>query len=46
MDYDIIIKFESFEADSQYLIEQCGLQDKLKVSHENAAPTGPRTKQV
>jgi hypothetical protein len=46
MDYDVIIKFETFEADSQYLIEQCGLEDKLSVVHENPAPTGPRTKQV
>ena len=46
MDYDVVIKFETFEADSRYLIEQCGLQDKLSVVHENPAPTGPRTNQV
>ena len=28
------------------MIEQCQLEDKLQVTHENAAPTGPRTAQV
>merc|ERR1711997_862648 len=45
IDYDVIIKFESLEADSQYLIEECHLENKLKVIHENAAPTGVRTAQ-
>jgi len=45
IDYDVIIKFETLEDDSQYLIEQCQLEDKLQVTHENAAPTGPRTAQ-
>ena len=45
IDYDVIIKFETLEEDSQYLIEQCHLEDKLKVIHENAAPTGARTPQ-
>jgi len=45
IEYDVIIKFESLEDDSQYLIEQCNLEDKLQVVHENAAPTGPRTPQ-
>ena len=26
--------------------QQCQLEDKLQVTHENAAPTGPRTAQV
>jgi len=45
IDYDVIIKFESLEDDSQYLIEECHLENKLKVIHENAAPTGARTAQ-
>merc|ERR1719264_2366174 len=45
IDYDVIIKFESLEADSEYMIEQCQLENKLKVIHENAAPTGVRTSQ-
>jgi len=45
IDYDVIIKFESLEDDSQYLIEECHLENKLKVIHENAAPTGVRTAQ-
>lgn len=45
MKYDVIIKMESLEEDSNYLIEQCGLQDRLKISHENPAPTGPETAQ-
>jgi len=45
IDYDVIIKFESLEDDSQYLIEECHLEKKLKVTHENAAPTGVRTAQ-
>ena len=46
IDYDVIIKFESLEADSEYMIEQCQLEDVLEIKHENAAPTGPRTAQV
>ena len=46
IDYDVIIKFESLEADSEYMIEQCHLEDVLEIKHENAAPTGPRTAQV
>ena len=46
MKYDLIIKFETLEEDSKYLIDQCRLSDKLKVGHENAAPTGARTAQV
>ena len=46
VEYDVIIKFETLEADSEYLIEQCQLEDVLQVTHENAAPTGPRTAQV
>jgi len=45
MAYDVIIKFETLEEDSQYLIEQCGLDDRIGVLHENQAPTGPETKQ-
>ena len=30
MDYDLIIKFESFEEDSNYIIQQCGLNDILR----------------
>merc|ERR1719369_587153 len=45
MDYDVIIKFETLEEDSRYLIEQCGLEAKLEVKHENPAPSGPRTDQ-
>ena len=45
IDYDVIIKFESLEEDSQYLIEECHLENRLKVTHENAAPTGVRTAQ-
>lgn len=45
MKYDLIIKFETLEEDSKYLIDQCRLSDKLKVGHENAAPTGARTAQ-
>jgi len=45
MNYDIIIKFETIEEDSKYLIEQCGLDDRLEVLHENPAPTGPETDQ-
>ena len=30
MNYDVIIKFETLEEDSQYLIEQCGLDDRLE----------------
>merc|ERR1711936_166512 len=45
IDYDVIIKFETLEEDSQYLIEQCHLDNRLGVSHENAAPTGARTAQ-
>jgi len=45
MSYDVIIKFETLEEDSQYLIEQCGLDDRIGVLHENQAPTGPETKQ-
>jgi len=45
MNYDVIIKFETLEEDSQYLIEQCGLDDRIGVLHENQAPTGPETKQ-
>ena len=33
MSYDVIIKFETLEEDSQYLIEQCGLQVIL-ISHQ------------
>ena len=29
MTYDVIIKFETLEEDSQYLIEQCGLDDRF-----------------
>ena len=29
MGYDVIIKFETLEEDSQYLIEQCGLDDRF-----------------
>ena len=29
MSYDVIIKFETLEEDSQYLIEQCGLDDRF-----------------
>ena len=43
IDYDVIIKFETLEEDSQYLIEHCHLDNKISVSHENAAPTGART---
>ena len=46
IDYDMIIKFESLEADSEYMIEQCHLEDVLEIKHENPAPTGPRTKEV
>ena len=46
INYDVIIKFESLEADSQYLIDQCSLGDRLSVAHENPAPTGVRTEQV
>jgi len=45
MDYDIIIKFETLEEDSNYIIKQCHMEDLLKVSHENNAPTGPKTEQ-
>jgi len=45
MNYDVIIKFETLEQDSQYLIDQCQLGDKLAVVHENPAPTGARTEQ-
>jgi len=45
MHYDVIIKFETLESDSQYLINQCQLGDQLTVSHENPAPTGARTEQ-
>lgn len=45
INYDVIIKFESLEADSQYLIDQCSLGDRLSVAHENPAPTGVRTEQ-
>jgi len=45
MDYDLIIKFETLEEDSRYLIDQCGLSEQLDVRHENRAPSGPRTKQ-
>jgi len=45
MNYDVIIMFETLEEDSQYLIEQCQLGHKLSVTHENPAPTGPRTDQ-
>merc|ERR1712045_22128 len=45
IDYDVIIRFETLEEDSQYLIEQCHLDNKIGVSHENAAPTGARTAQ-
>lgn len=45
MDYDVIIKFETLEEDSKYLIEECGLEGHLEVKHENPAPTGPRTNQ-
>ena len=31
MNYDVIIKFETLEEDSQYLIEQCGLDDRLEI---------------
>ena len=30
MNYDVIIKFETLEEDSQYLIEQCGLDDRFE----------------
>ena len=30
MSYDVIIKFETLEEDSQYLIEQCGLDDRFE----------------
>ena len=30
MDYDVIIKFETLTEDSKYVIQQCGLQHKLK----------------
>jgi len=45
MDYDIIIKFETLEEDSNYIIKQCHMEDLLKVTHENNAPTGPKTEQ-
>merc|ERR1719510_253907 len=45
IDYDVIIKFETLEEDSQYLIEHCHLENRLKVTHENAAPTGVGTAQ-
>jgi len=45
MDYDLVVKFENLEEDSQYIIQQCGLQEKLSVTHENPAPTGPKTDQ-
>jgi len=45
MKYDMIIKFETLEEDSKYLIEQCGLEDRLEILHENPAPTGPETDQ-
>ena len=39
MAYDVIIKFETLEEDSQYLIEQCGLDDRfetfLKIEETN-----------
>jgi len=43
--YDVIIKFETLEEDSKYLIDQCQLDDRLTVGHENPAPTGERTNQ-
>ena len=46
INYDVIIKFETLEEDSKYLIEQCHLDDRLEVGHENPAPTGARTQQV
>ena len=46
IEYDVIIKFEHLEEDSEYLIEQCHLEDVLEIKHENPAPTGPRTAQV
>jgi len=45
INYDVIIKFETLEEDSKYLIEQCSLDDRLTVAHENPAPTGARTEQ-
>jgi len=45
MNYDVIIKFETLDEDSRYLIEQCGLDDRIKVRHENQSPTGPETAQ-
>ena len=30
MDYDLVIKFENLERDSNHIIQQCGLQHKLK----------------
>jgi len=45
MDYDVIIKFETLEEDSDYIINQCGLQDRISLTHENRAPTGTKTEQ-
>jgi len=45
INYDVIIKFETLEEDSKYLIEQCHLDHRLEVGHENPAPTGVRTQQ-
>jgi len=45
MKYDVIIKMETLEEDSKYLIEQCGLENRLDILHENPAPTGPETDQ-
>ena len=30
MDYDVIVKFETLEEDSDYIINQCGLQDRIR----------------
>ena len=33
MNYDVIIKFESLDEDSRYLIEQCGLDDRCELQN-------------
>ena len=39
MNYDVIITFETLEEDSQYLIEQCGLDDRFETFEETASTT-------
>ena len=33
MNYDVIIKFETLDEDSRYLIEQCGLDDRCELQN-------------